>query len=104
VPGARVIALDFDRFLQDVAGGTTRVLAHFGLAHDRDALAAILQSGVLQQYSKAPDLPYPPGERTARLAESRRDNRAEIASGLAWLDRMARADGSVAAIVGAGAA
>ncbi len=102
--GARAIALDFDAFLADVAGGMAGVLAHFGLPCDGDFLARIPRSDLLRQYSKSPDLPFPPGERDARLAKSRREHRAEIALGLAWLDRMARADADVAVIVGAGTA
>ena len=59
---------------------------------------------VLRQYSKAPELSFPPEERAARLAQSRRDNREEISKGLAWLDRLARADGSIAALLAQGAA
>ena len=102
--GERVLALDFEAFLADVAGELGRVLAHFGLPFDEALLRAIADGPVPRQYSKAPDLPFPPGERFARLAESRRENREEIASGLAWLERLARADGGIAGIVAAGMA
>ena len=102
--GDRVLPLDFDEFLSDAAGGMGRVLAHFGLPLDAGFLATIAQSPVLRQYSKAPELPFPPEERGARLAQSRRDNREEISKGLAWLDRLARADGSIAALLSQGAA
>jgi hypothetical protein len=55
---------------------------------------------VLRQYSKAPGLPFPQGERDARLAASRRDNQAEIARALAWLERLGRADASIGALLG----
>ena len=83
---------------------SARVLAQFGLPLDAGFLATIAQSPVLRQYSKAPELPFPPEERGARLAQSRRDNREEISKGLAWLDRLARADGSIAALLAQGAA
>lgn len=102
-PG-RVLSLDFDRFLEDVAGGMERVLAHFGLPRDQGFLAEISRSPVLRQYSKAPDQPFPPDERNARLVESRRINREEIAKGLAWLGKLARQDDAVAGVFSGGAA
>jgi hypothetical protein len=97
--GVRVLALDFDVFLADVAGTLARVAGHFGLAADAATIEAAAAGPVLRQYSKAPQLPFPPGERAARLGESRRENRAEIAKGLAWLERMARADATIASLL-----
>ena len=99
--GPRVLAVDFDAFLADVPGQLGRVAAHFGLALDPAALAAASASPVLGQYSKAPQLPFPPGERAARLAGSRRDNRAEIARGLAWLERLGAADAGIGVLLAA---
>jgi hypothetical protein len=101
--GGRALALDFDAFLADVPGELARVLAHFGLPRDEAFLSGILQNPVMRQYSKAPELPFPPGERAAQLAHSRRDNTAEIRRGLDWLERLARTDESVAALLAAGA-
>jgi hypothetical protein len=95
--GPRVLALDFDEFLTDVSGSLSRVLSHFRLALDEAALESLARSPVLGQYSKAPHLSFPPGERAARLAESRHENGAEIAKGLAWLERLAREDSRIAA-------
>lgn len=100
----RVLALDFDEFLADVPGQMARVLAHFGLPHDDAFLRALAGGPVLAQYSKAPDLPFPPGERAGRLAAARREHGAEIAKGLAWLEGLARTDAAVAAVAGRGAA
>jgi hypothetical protein len=100
--GERVLALDFESFLADVAGELGRVVAHFGLPRDEALLRAVADGPVLRRYSKAPELPFPAGERAERLAESRRTNRGEITSGLAWLERLARADGGIATLVAAG--
>jgi hypothetical protein len=100
----RVLALDFDRLLADVRGGMERVLAHFGLPRDADCLAAVGRSPILQRYSKAPELPFPPGERAGRLEESRRQNRDEIAKGLAWLEHMAKTDDTIGAAISAAGA
>ncbi len=97
-PG-RMLAVDFDGLLDDVQGAMGRIAGHFGLPPDDRYLAAIAGSPVLRQYSKAPELPFPEGERAARLAESRRSNGDEIRRGLAWLERLARADEAVAAAV-----
>lgn len=103
-PGGRVLALDFDELLADVTAGLGRVLAHFGLPRDDAFLRSLPANPVLGQYSKAPEQPFPPGERAGRLAASRRDNREEIGRGLAWLERLAHADPGIAAAVAAGAA
>jgi hypothetical protein len=94
----RVLALDFEEFLADVPGHLARVLAHFGLPAGPDDIARIAGSGVLRRYSKAPERPFVPGERETRLARSRLDNREEIARGMAWLDRVAQLDGTVASL------
>ncbi|MGH8198326.1 MAG: hypothetical protein ACRETI_09145 [Steroidobacteraceae bacterium] len=96
-PG-RVMPLDFDEFMADVAGGMERVLAHFKLPIDAGFLSAIPRSPQLQRYSKAPEQPFDAEERMRRIAQSRRDNREEIAKGMAWLDRVARADAAMAAV------
>lgn len=98
----RMLALDFDGLLADVPAGMERVLAHFGLPSDARYFAGIARSPVLQRYSKAPQVPFPPGERSARLEDSRRQNRDEIRKGLAWLEQLAQADGAVAAVMATG--
>jgi hypothetical protein len=99
--GSRVMRLDFDAFLADVPGQLARVASHFGLAADAAVLAKAATGPVLGRYSKAPQLPFPPGERAARLAESRRSNRDEIARGLAWLERLGAEDAAIAALLAA---
>ena len=65
-------------------------------------LAAAGGHAVLRRYSKAPEQPFAPGERGERLAFARREYRDEIARGLAWIGRLARADAGIAALAGAG--
>lgn len=98
----RVRGLDFDDLLADVAAGMEGVALHFGLPRDPRFAAGLARSPVLKQYSKAPELPFPPGEREARLAESRRANCDEIRKGMDWLERLARIEPSVAAVVSGG--
>ncbi len=98
--GGRVLAIDFDAFLADVPAAAAQVFAHFGLPQDDAFVRALAGSMVLTRYSKAPERPFMPGDRAARLVEARRDQGAEIAKGLAWLERLARADAGLAAVVG----
>jgi hypothetical protein len=87
--------------LADVAGSMGRVLDHFGLTPPPGYLEGIAASRVLSRYSKAPEFEFPPGERQARLAESRHRHRDEIARGLAWLERLARTEARVAELLAA---
>ena len=95
----RVIALDFDDFLKDVAEGMRRLLGHFGLRHDPRLLSGLMRSPVLTRYSKAPEHAYTPDTRAHLIDASRRANRDEIRKGLTWLERLARLDNAVAAVV-----
>ena len=55
-------------------------------------------SPVLTRYSKAPEYAYTPEVRAQILREARRDHRDEIRKGLAWLERLARANAAVAEV------
>jgi hypothetical protein len=98
--GGRTLMLDFDALLTDLPAAAARVFAHFGLPQDDAFLRALAGSAVLTRYSKAPEQPFTPGERALRLGQARREQGAEIAKGLAWLERVARADAGLAAVVG----
>lgn len=100
----RVLALDFDGLLADLPAGMERVLTHFGLPRDARYFAGLARSPVLQRYSKAPEVPFPPGERSARLEDSRRRNHDEIRKGMAWLEQLAQTDRAVAAVMATKAA
>ena len=95
----RVFAIDYETFLASVRDGMERVLDHLGLPADAGYLAAIGSSPVLRRYSKAPERPFSPEERHSLINESRRGNAAEISRGMAWLERVARADSSLAAVL-----
>jgi hypothetical protein len=97
----QVLAVDFDAFLADVGGGMRRVLGQFGLPTDDRELQRLATSPVLTRYSKAPEHAYGPALRTQVLDEARREHRAEIGRGLAWLASLARSDDIVAAVMDA---
>lgn len=95
----RVIAVDFDAFLAAVAEGMDRILAHFCLPREAGFLASAASSPTLGRYSKAPEQAFSPATRSQQLRESRRQHAAELHKGRSWLERMARQDAAVAAII-----
>ena len=99
----RVIPVDFDDFLADVAGSMQRILVHFDLPADAAQLAQLAASPVLARYSKAPEHDYGPAVRNRILAEARRVHRDEIERGMRWLERLARSERAVARALDANA-
>ena len=97
--GARVLSLDFDDMLADVAGCVRRVAAHFRLPAEGRWLAEIERSPVLTRYSKSPDFEYSPQLRRELLSESRQNNASQIAAGLRWLDTLAGSQPAVAEVL-----
>jgi hypothetical protein len=83
-PG-RVFPLDFETLLADVEAVMTVVMTYLGLRAGAAAVRAMAQSPALGRYSKAPEHAYSPSLRAQILAQSRRNNAAEIARGMAWL-------------------
>lgn len=102
--GTRIMALDFDELLADIAGGVGRVAAHFELPRESGWLADIARSPVLMRYSKSPDFEYSPQVRRELLRQSRQNNAAQIGAGLRWLENLAGSQPVVAAILNAGGA
>jgi hypothetical protein len=96
---SRVLPVDFESFLHDPPEGLAAVLNHFTIAADPRAVADIGQSRVLTRYSKAQEYEYSTQIRTDVLAQSRRDNAADIASGLAWLEKCAQRDPGAARVL-----
>ncbi len=95
----RILALDFDRFLESVAPSIGHILDHFGLPAETRLLDQIGRSQVLARYSKAPEFAYTPNVRAELLRDSRRRNGDQIRQGLAWLERLAVSDAAAAEIV-----
>ena len=92
----RVIPVDFDDFLADVAGSMQRVLVHFELPAGAAQLAQLAASPVLARYSKALEHDYGPALRNQILADARRVHRDEIETGMRWLERLAGSERAVA--------
>lgn len=97
--GERVLTLDFDVLLANVATALSNASAHFNLAVDGPALANAMQSPALTSYSKAPDHPYSPQMRTAQLNHARSTRADEIRAGQRWVERFAQGSPAVAALL-----
>jgi hypothetical protein len=95
---SRVLAVDFDDFLGDVAEIMQRILVHFELPADAAQLAQLAASPVLARYSKAPEHDYGPAVRNAILADARLAHRVEIDKGMRWLERLAKSERAVARV------
>jgi hypothetical protein len=95
----RVLALDFEQFLSNIVGTLGSVLSHFGLPVNARYLSLVERSAVLTRYSKAPEHAYTPRDRTEILADSRQHNSAEIRKGMSWLERLAKTEAAVAAVM-----
>lgn len=89
---ARVLPIDFDAALADIGGTVARVAGHFGIELPPAYLASVPAHPLLTRYAKATEHAYSPALRAEILAQSRARNAAEIGRGLAWLERMGRAD------------
>lgn len=96
--GPRIMAVDFDVLLTDIAGELGRIVRHMSLPHTATYLANVIQSPVLTRYAKAPEHAYSPAMRAQILSEARTREAEEIRKGLTWLDRMAASNASVAAV------
>lgn len=94
--GSRVLAVNFDELLTDVAGSVRKVAEHFQLPVASGWLADIARSRVLTRYSKSPDFEYSPQLRSELLRESRQINAAQLAAGLRWLEHLAKLQPAVA--------
>jgi predicted nucleic acid-binding protein len=102
--GDRVLALDFDDVLADVAGSIARVAAHFQLPREARWLENIARSPVLTRYSKSQDFEYSPQMRRELLLQSRQSNASQIDAGLRWLENLARSESAVASVLNASGA
>lgn len=88
--GARLLLLDFDGLLADLNGALERVLIHLGLPNNPETVDRIANCSILGQYSKAPEHAYSTELREKVIEQSRRQHRAEIAEGMAFLADVTR--------------
>lgn len=87
--GERVFRLDFDKFLDDPKSHLAAAFRHLDVEVTGSELRAILEGPEMQRYSKAPEHAYDTALRRSVLNEARATHAAEIARGLAWLEKAA---------------
>jgi hypothetical protein len=98
--GPRVMALDFNALLTNVDHIVAAVGRHLRLNADPPDMMQRKNAQVLTRYSKAPEHKYSPQFRTQLLDQSRRDNAAEIARGIAWLTELAQRHAAIGKLLG----
>jgi hypothetical protein len=87
--GARVLRVDFDRFLAAPSAHLAAALRHFDIDATPSQVHAILQGPDMRRYSKAPEHAYDAALRLEVLNAARATHGAQIRGGLAWLERAA---------------
>jgi hypothetical protein len=96
----RLLPVDFDQFLAGIPGALTSIVEHLDLPGGVDLANRLARSPALSQYAKAPEHAYSSRLREEVIENSRRENRVEIAAGLALLDGLAGESGEVAKLLG----
>lgn len=84
---ARVLVLDFDKFLDNANPMLRAAFSHFGVHPTEREMGEILAGGEMRSYSKAPEHQYDAETRRAVLADGRERHAGEIRQGLRWLER-----------------
>ena len=87
---ARVLTVDFERFLDAPEAALARAFAFLGAQISPAEVEALARSPIMSRYSKAPEHAYDAALRDALLNEARSAHRSEIRSGLRWLERAAQ--------------
>lgn len=88
--GARILHIDFDRFLADPKSLLLAALTHLRIPANPAEVETIVAGPLMHRYSKAPEFAYDTALRRAVLDEARTLSGDQIRLGLAWLERMAR--------------
>ncbi|MCF8878386.1 hypothetical protein L5876_00980 [Hyphobacterium sp. SN044] len=96
----RVIDVDFDVFLDRPVEELGRIAEHLQLGASDAAVDAAATGPLMSQYSKAAGQSFTPEMRKALMEETRQVRGGDIARGMAWLDRVAKASPAAAALRG----
>jgi hypothetical protein len=97
--GPRVMPLDFEALLANVDHVVAAVTRHLRWNLDPRLVLAVKHSPAFTRYAKAPEHEYSPSFRAEILAQSRRDNAAEIGRALGWLKALAQRHAAVGKIL-----
>ena len=85
----RVMTLDFDDFLQSVPAELARTARFLGATVDDGTVAEAIAGPVMRTNAKAPDRPFTPSSRSAKLAGNYAASREQIDEGMRWADSLA---------------
>ena len=86
IGAARVMWMDFDRFLADPSARLIEIAAFLGHSVGADAAAALCAGPLMRRYSKALEYAYSPALRREVLADAARRHGQAIARALDWLE------------------
>lgn len=84
----RILAIDFDRFLEDPVARLGEICRHFGLAEEVQDAIGTGYSAVAGNYSKDPSRDFSAGDRQAVLNKARQLFRSQISAGLDYADSL----------------
>lgn len=97
--GDRVLQLDFDNLLRDVASALRDTCAHFSLSASPSFPANAGDGPTMRTYAKAQEAPYSSAVRAAQLDRARSDCAGEIVKGQRLAEELARGAPAVAALL-----
>ena len=93
--------LDFEAFLAAPAPSLTQAARHLGADLPPADAERLVTGPLMTRYAKGPEHAYTPALRRDVQQQARREHAAELAAGLAWLDRAAKAYPAAAAALNA---
>ena len=96
---ARVLTVDFERFLDAPEAALARAFAFLGAQISPAEVEALARSPIMSRYSKAPEHAYDASLRREILDLGRTAQAAEIRKGLVWLEAAAKTHPAVARAV-----
>ena len=86
---ARVLWVDFDRFLEEPRGGLESVFRALGARPAAHEIESVVASSLMRRYSKAPEHAYDAALRREVLASAELEHAPEVRRGMQWLERSA---------------
>lgn len=98
--GARILWVDFDRFLAAPQAALASILRTFGMDATPKEIDGIVSGPIMRQYSKAPEHAYDAALRGEVLATADSEHGAEVRRGMDWLAQLAARHRIVAEALG----
>jgi hypothetical protein len=86
---ARVLWVDFDRFLEEPREGLEDIFKALGARPVAREIETLVASSLMRRYSKAPEHAYDAALRRAVLASAELEHAPEVRQGMQWLEQRA---------------